>query len=251
MNLKNKRIFISGGAGVIGCELVNILNNYGAKLLVGDIKRRPISFPSNVQYRRGDLNYIETYEIKTSSSVYIFSNDMNYCQAYTDNYTTVPTSSNTLGTVACATAAAAVTEIRPITKLNKMTDITGGYDMSKIIGLISGLTTNSTFLDAEFEAMGLSSTNTIRKTLSDQLAVIDNGGLTSTGDNCSEFDTTKTIPEQSTAYLFGLVAGLIYDAADNSTSYDATALKEKNKLDLSTLALRLQHHHQQLPHYQN
>jgi len=65
MNLKNKRIFISGGAGVIGCELVSILNNYGAKLLVGDIKRRPISFPSNVQYRRGDLNYIGIYEIKT------------------------------------------------------------------------------------------------------------------------------------------------------------------------------------------
>tara|TARA_B100001250_G_scaffold414603_1_gene454454 strand:+ start:14970 stop:16871 length:1902 start_codon:yes stop_codon:yes gene_type:complete len=58
--LKNKRIFISGGAGVIGSEMVDILTNHGAIVLAGDLKSKPIGF-ENIEYWQGDLNYI-TYE---------------------------------------------------------------------------------------------------------------------------------------------------------------------------------------------
>jgi carbamoyl-phosphate synthase large subunit len=60
--VKDKRIFISGGAGVIGRELVPKLHSAGAVLLVGDLKPRPTEFHPDVQYRQGDLNYITAEE---------------------------------------------------------------------------------------------------------------------------------------------------------------------------------------------
>lgn len=59
--LKNKKIFISGGAGVIGRELVSKLHTAGCIVYVGDLKPRPNEFPPEIIYRQGDLNYI-TYE---------------------------------------------------------------------------------------------------------------------------------------------------------------------------------------------
>lgn len=62
--LKNKRIFISGGAGVIGNELIIKLHDLGAILYVGDLKSRPNSWPSSIAYRQGDLNFISREEIE-------------------------------------------------------------------------------------------------------------------------------------------------------------------------------------------
>ena len=56
--MKNKRIFVSGGAGVIGRCLVPMLADLGAKLLVGDLEEMPEEFPTNILYRQGDLNDI-------------------------------------------------------------------------------------------------------------------------------------------------------------------------------------------------
>jgi carbamoyl-phosphate synthase large subunit len=56
--LQNKRIFVSGGAGVIGQELIPKLNSLGAKVLVGDLKPCPSHFPENIHYLQGDLNYL-------------------------------------------------------------------------------------------------------------------------------------------------------------------------------------------------
>ena len=50
------RFFISGGAGVIGQEMVPKLCKLGAKVFVGDIKPKPKFFKEQVQYRQGDLN---------------------------------------------------------------------------------------------------------------------------------------------------------------------------------------------------
>lgn len=50
------RFFISGGAGVIGQEMVPKLCELGAKVFVGDIKPKPKFFKEQVQYRQGDLN---------------------------------------------------------------------------------------------------------------------------------------------------------------------------------------------------
>lgn len=60
---KGKNIFISGGNGVIGNELVKILYNKGANIFVGDLKPRPIDWPKDIKYRQGDLNYITKEEL--------------------------------------------------------------------------------------------------------------------------------------------------------------------------------------------
>ncbi|MCC3152198.1 NAD-dependent epimerase/dehydratase family protein [Hymenobacter sp. BT770] len=65
MVLPFKRIFISGGAGVIGQEMVRRLATLPAdiQVLVGDIKPRPADFPTRFQYRQGDLSYLTEQEI--------------------------------------------------------------------------------------------------------------------------------------------------------------------------------------------
>jgi carbamoyl-phosphate synthase large subunit len=63
-NFKNKRVFISGGNGVIGREMVKLLDSNGAKIFVGDLKPQGDELPENIIYRQGDLNYIEKYEIE-------------------------------------------------------------------------------------------------------------------------------------------------------------------------------------------
>lgn len=61
--MKDKRVFVTGGAGVIGVELVPMLVARGAKVLVGDLKPRPASFAPNVSYRKGDLNSLTAAEL--------------------------------------------------------------------------------------------------------------------------------------------------------------------------------------------
>lgn len=61
--MKNKKVFVSGGAGVIGSEIVKILLKEGAKVWVGDLKPRPLNIPPEVHYRQGDLNYLTLSEV--------------------------------------------------------------------------------------------------------------------------------------------------------------------------------------------
>ena len=61
--MKNKRVFVSGGAGVIGRELIPILIDEGATVLVGDLQPIPDSYPKNVIYRRGDLNHLTQQDL--------------------------------------------------------------------------------------------------------------------------------------------------------------------------------------------
>jgi|TARA_Y100000389_G_scaffold204396_1_gene256700 carbamoyl-phosphate synthase large subunit len=62
--LKNKRIFISGGAGIIGKELVKLLLDLNVKIFVGDLKKRPKEFTKKIIYRRGDLNKLKENDLK-------------------------------------------------------------------------------------------------------------------------------------------------------------------------------------------
>ena len=68
---KDKRVFISGGAGVIGTYLVEKLYNLGANIYVGDLKPRP-SWPGEIRYRQGDLNYISKEELEEFAPEYFF-----------------------------------------------------------------------------------------------------------------------------------------------------------------------------------
>lgn len=62
--LKGKRVFVSGGAGVIGREMIPRLLSYGAEVFVGDLKPCPSNFTGNIIYRQGDLNYLDASEVE-------------------------------------------------------------------------------------------------------------------------------------------------------------------------------------------
>jgi carbamoyl-phosphate synthase large subunit len=72
MELRGKRIFISGGNGVIGNELTTLLHGMGAVVFVGDLKPRPTHWPEEILYRRGDLNYITQEELRQFSPQIFF-----------------------------------------------------------------------------------------------------------------------------------------------------------------------------------
>lgn len=61
--MNSKRIFISGGAGVIGLEMIPRLVKRGATVIVGDLKSRPKEFAPSVIYRQGDLNTLTSEEL--------------------------------------------------------------------------------------------------------------------------------------------------------------------------------------------
>lgn len=67
---KNKRIFISGAAGVIGTEMVDILLKQGALLFVGDLKPCPEKWYNKLNYYHGDLNNISYKEIEVFKPEY-------------------------------------------------------------------------------------------------------------------------------------------------------------------------------------
>ena len=60
---KQKRVFISGAAGVIGTEMVDMLLMQGAVLFIGDLKPCPEKWYNKLKYYHGDLNYISYEEI--------------------------------------------------------------------------------------------------------------------------------------------------------------------------------------------
>lgn len=64
---KNKRVFISGGSGVIGTALVNNLLKHGASLFVGDLKPQPKEWTTLTKYREGDLITLNQKDIQEFS----------------------------------------------------------------------------------------------------------------------------------------------------------------------------------------
>ena len=60
-----KKIFISGGSGVIGRSLVKLLLENKYEIFVADLKDQPDEFRGKVYYRKGDLNFLTENEIKS------------------------------------------------------------------------------------------------------------------------------------------------------------------------------------------
>ena len=87
--------------------------------------------------------------------------------------------------------------------------------------MVSELTTLSSALDADFTALGISSTNNVRKSLSLGLSILDNGAKAKNNGTCVK------------VALFDVIFLLSMKPADNSTT--STELKDKNLLSLSDL----------------
>ena len=163
------------------------------------------------------LSEYNRYEVLTASSTYISNSDLSKCHTYTDNYTVDPST----GPTDCRTLLASITEIRPIIKFDNMTDITGGGSLSSRLDMVSELTSISTALDADFTTLGISSTNSLRTSLSAGLSKLDNGATAKDSGTCAA------------ATAFDILYLLVKSPADNSTS--SSDLKSKNLLSLTDL----------------
>ena len=160
------------------------------------------------------------YEVVAGSTTYISNSDMSKCVTYTDNYTVNPNTGSDCRAKAI-TDGVNITELRPIFKLDNMTDITGGGSLSDRIAMVSELTNISTELDGDFSALGISTTNSVRKSLSASLSILDNGATAKNSGTCTA------------ATAFAILYLLVKNPADNSTT--SAELKSKNLLSLSDL----------------
>jgi carbamoyl-phosphate synthase large subunit len=70
--MKNTRVLVTGGAGVIGRALVGLLIQQGAQVWVGDLRPCPLEWIGKLQYWRGDLNYITQQEILSFDPEIVF-----------------------------------------------------------------------------------------------------------------------------------------------------------------------------------
>ncbi len=103
-----------------------------------------------------------------------------------------------------------ITELRPIFKLDNMTDITAGGTLNTLVSMVSELSMISTALSSDFDSLGISSENSVRKQLTLGLSKLDNGAK----------DNNPTANAACSAVsLFDVMFLLVKNAADNSTTY--------------------------------
>jgi len=163
------------------------------------------------------------FEVVAGSSTYIAKSDMTKCVPYTDNYTVDPSSTGD-GTCLALQLAGSVTEIRPIFKLDNMTDITAGGTLNTLVSMVSELSMISTALSSDFDSVGISSENIVRKQLTLGLNKLDNGAKSN----------NPTANAACTAViLFDVMFLLVKNAADNSTT--ESELKSANLINTADL----------------
>jgi hypothetical protein len=166
------------------------------------------------------LSAYSRYEVVAGSTTYISNSDMSKCITYSNDYTTNPNTGSDCAAKA-NTDGVNITEIRPIFKLDNMTDITGGGSLSDRMAMVSELTNVSTELGGDFSALGISTTNSVRKSLSASLSKLDNGATAKNSGTCTA------------ATAFDILYLLVKNPADNSST--PTEKKSKNLLSLSDL----------------
>jgi len=163
------------------------------------------------------------FEVVAGSSTYIAKGDMTLCVPYTDNYTVNP---STDGDETCLALqlAGSVTELRPIFKLDSMTDITAGGTLNILVSMVKELSMISSALSSDFDDIGISSENSVRKQLTLALSKLDNGAKSN----------NPTANAACTAVsLFDVMFLLVKNAADNSTT--KSELKSANLINTADL----------------
>ena len=167
--------------------------------------------------------YNDNFEVVIGTSHFIANSTLTNCDAYDNNYTVNPSSG-----ITCAVRAGqlgeSITELRPIFKLDNMTDITAGGTLNKLVSMVSELTMISTALSSDFDALGISSENSIRKQLTSGLNKLDNGAK----------DNNPTANEACLGViLFDVMFLLVKNAADNDTT--ASEMKSENLISTDDL----------------
>ena len=167
--------------------------------------------------------YNDNFEVVIGTSHFIANSTLTNCDAYDNNYTVNPSSG-----IPCAVRAGqlgeSITELRPIFKLDNMTDITAGGTLNKLVSMVSELTMISTALSSDFDALGISSENSIRKQLTSGLNKLDNGAK----------DNNPTANEACLGViLFDVMFLLVKNAADNDTT--ASEMKSENLISTDDL----------------
>ena len=163
------------------------------------------------------------FEVVIGTNHYIANSDQSKCDPYIDNYTFSP-SSNTSCAARAISHGTSITEIRPIFKLDNMVDITADGDLLTLISMVSELSMISTALSSDFDELGISSDNSIRKSLTEGLKKIDNGAK---DNNPTEDQACLAVT------LFDVMFLLVKNAADNSTT--STELKSGNLISTTDL----------------
>jgi hypothetical protein len=163
----------------------------------------------------------DRFEVVAGSDHYIATSNLGACVAYNDNYTVDP--SNGGGTCAALQLAGSVTDLRPIFKLDNMTDITAGGTLNTLVSLVSELTMISSALSSDFDSVGISSENSVRKQLTLGLSKLDNGakGIIQANEVCAAVT------------VFDVMFLLVKNAADNSTT--SSGLKSANLISTADL----------------
>ena len=168
------------------------------------------------------LTAYNRFEVVAGSSTYIAKSDLTKCVSYNGDYTVDPSTGD--GTCAALQLAGSVTELRPIFKLDNMTDITAGGTLNTLVSMVSELSMISTALSSDFDSVGISSENSVRKQLTLGLSKLDNGAK----------DNNPTANVACIAVtLFDVMFLLVKNAADNSTT--SSELKSGNLINTADL----------------
>ena len=167
--------------------------------------------------------YNNNYEVVIGDNHYISNSNQTKCDEYDGNYTDNASSNTTCAARALALGQS-ITEIRPIFKLDNMTDITAGGTLNTLVSMVSELSMISTALSSDFDSVGISSENSVRKQLTLGLGKLDNGAK----------DNNPTANAACSAViLFDVMFLLVKNAADNSTTL--SELKSGNLINTADL----------------
>jgi hypothetical protein len=171
--------------------------------------------------------YHNNFEVVIGDNHYIANSDHTKCSLYTGEspYRYID---NASGSTSCAARVielgTSITEIRPIFKLDNMTDITSGGTLNTLVSMVSELSMISSALSSDFDSVGISSENSVRKQLTLGLSKLDNGAK----------DNNPTVNAACTAVtLFDVMFLLVKNAADNSTT--VSELKSANLINTADL----------------
>jgi hypothetical protein len=171
----------------------------------------------------GLASYNDRFEVIIGTNHFIANSTQTNCDEYEGDYTINPDSG-----IPCAARVLAlgtsITEIRPIFKLDNMTDITSGGTLNTLVSMVSELSMISTALSSDFDSVGISSENIVRKQLTLGLNKLDNGAK-SNNPTANAACTAVT--------LFDVIFLLVKNAADNSTT--SSGLKSANLISTADL----------------